>query len=96
MWIKLKKAKGGVTFVFTGCVGIEHAAEFHGLARKNTGPLITVDLQKAESVDTSIVQIILALGAEAKKSGKGFQIIQPPALLLEALSSTGGLKVSIN
>lgn len=96
MGIKLKKAKGGVTFVFAGCVGIEHAVEFHGLARKNAGTSITVDLREAESVDTSIAQIILALGVEAKRNGEVFQVIKPPALLLEALSRTGGLKVSIN
>lgn len=87
MGITVKKAKNSVTFVFSGPVGIEHAGEFLGLVKKSIGSSITLDMSKAEYIDTSIAQIILALCEEARKRGNGFNAISPSAPLFAALTN---------
>ncbi len=82
-----KTKKEGARIVMKGRVGIEDASEFlHRLKELLDGPL-TIDMANAESIDTSIVQVMLAV-RNAKKDAS-FCIRRPPVEVVEVLEQAG-------
>lgn len=82
-----KTKKEGARIVMKGRVGIEDASELlHRLKELLDGPL-TIDMANAESIDTSIVQVMLAV-RNAKKDAS-MCVSRPPAEVVEVLEQAG-------
>ncbi len=89
-----KKGKGSkkeVCIVIEGSVGIEDALEFYIRLKESLAKtkILTIDLSGVDSVDTSIVQLILVSKNWVCGRGGNFNMVNPSVELMKMLSMTG-------
>ncbi len=89
-----KKGRGSkkeVCIVIEGSVGIEDALEFHIRLKEclEKTNILTIDLSGIDSVDTSIIQLILVSKIWVCGRGGSFNMVNPSVELMKMLSMTG-------
>lgn len=92
MAIKIESPeKGEVRIEIEGRVGIEDALELYIRLKESLvgAKTLTMDMTKAERVDTSIVQLMLVSKNEVCGRGGSFIMLNPSAEVIKMLSMAG-------
>ncbi len=97
MAILCKKTKKGISLALKGDLGFEEANSLLAYLKDHVDRPLTVDMSETESVDTSIIQLILAAKEAARKRGAALRLINPHELVMRVLFQAGfGAEISIN
>ena len=86
MGVRLDRKEEGCHLVLQGVVDIFEAGELHTLARAamDAGGEVTVKLEEVERLDSSAIQILLALGQMLKAEGRSYRLEGMPAVVQES------------
>lgn len=76
MGVRLDRKPGGCDLVLQGIVDIFEAKELHALALAavDAGGEVTVKMEEVERLDSSAIQILVALGQTLKTEGRGYHL----------------------
>jgi anti-anti-sigma regulatory factor len=76
MGVRLDRKLGGCDLVLQGIVDVFEARELHALALAavDAGGEVTVRMEKVERLDSSAIQILLALGQTLKAEGRSYRL----------------------
>jgi len=76
MGVRLDRRLGGCDLVLEGIVDVFEARELHALALAavDAGGEVTVRMEMVERLDSSAIQILLALGQTLKAEGRSYRL----------------------
>ncbi len=74
MGVSIKKTKKGISLTLKGTLGVEDAGKIASSIRENLGRAVTIDMKEVDTIDMSIIQIILSLGKTKSSGGVEFYI----------------------
>jgi anti-anti-sigma factor len=86
-----KKGKEEVSIIIEGSVGVEDVLEFYIRLKESLTDTrtLTIDLSAIESMDTSVIQLILVSKNEICGRGGSFNMVNPSAELIQTLNMAG-------
>jgi len=86
MGVRLDRKEEGCHLVLQGVVDVFEARELHALAQAamDAGGEVTVRFEEVERLDSSAIQILLALGQTLKAEGRSYRLEGMPAGVQES------------